>query len=70
MYSQHVSAADYSHGTPFGEEDTEFSDSGCVGVDYGVRNNELLKDPDVSPVFMTNAIPSQARRCELSITQA
>lgn len=43
VYSQHVSAADYSHGTLFGEEDTEFSDSGCVGVDYGVRNNELLK---------------------------
>lgn len=43
VYSEHVSGADYSRGTPFGEEAAEFSDSGCVGVDYEVRNNELLK---------------------------
>lgn len=43
VYSQHVSATDYSHGTPFGEEATEFSDFDCVGVDYEVRNYELLK---------------------------
>lgn len=43
VYSQHVSATDYSHGTLFGEEATGFSDSGCVGVDYEVRNDELLK---------------------------
>lgn len=43
VYSQHVSGTDYSHGTPFGEEVTEISDLGCVGVDYEVRNDELLK---------------------------
>lgn len=43
VYSQHVSEADYSHRSPFGEEATEFSDSGCVEVDYEVRNDELLK---------------------------
>lgn len=43
MYSQHVSAADYSHGTPFGEGAAKFSDSDCAVVDYEVRNDELLK---------------------------
>ncbi len=43
VYSQHVSASDYSHRTLFGEEATEFSDSGSDEVDYKVRNNELLK---------------------------
>ena len=43
MCSQNVSATDYSHGMPFGEEVAEFSDSECVGVDYEVRNNELLQ---------------------------
>lgn len=43
VFSQHVSATDHSHGTPFGEEAAEFSDSGCVGVDYEVRSDELLK---------------------------
>lgn len=43
VYSQHVSAADYSHGTPFGEEASRFSDSQLCRVDYEVRNSELLK---------------------------
>lgn len=38
-----MSATDYSHKTPFGEEASKFSVSDWVGVDYEVSDDEFLK---------------------------
>lgn len=41
VYPEHVSQADYSHGTVL---ERKCSNSGCAEVDYEVSNDELLKE--------------------------